>query len=114
MLKNRLSSMAHAVAVLFAITVVLALGQHTHAKTKTWTGGGGDTSWHNPDNWSPVGVPRETMTVTYLTGTSSINSLDSEENLTVSGGTLQLTTTFIFSTNSVTDLSGFLSRLRFR
>jgi hypothetical protein len=95
MLKNRLSSMAHAVAVLFAITVVLAMGQHAHAQTKTWTGGGGDTSWHNPDNWSPVGVPGASDDVLIATGdpkativiaspTVSIGSLESDTTLDVS------------------------------
>ena len=67
----------------------------------TWTGEGGTTSWHNGANWSLhrspitgdfVRIPDldGTPVVVYSAGTTSIQDLESDENLAVEGGTLEL------------------------
>jgi len=69
--------------------------------TVTWTGGGGDSSWHTPANWSGGFVPATTNDVrigveanpviTYSTGNITIRSLQCDETFILSGGMLRLT-----------------------
>src|SRR5262245_9149779 len=87
----------------FAATLVCCTG--ALGVTKTWDGGAGTLSWHDANNWNPDGVPGPaddvsidvagTITVTYSTGTTTINSLACEENLTFTGGTLIVSTTAV-------------------
>lgn len=66
-----------------------------------WDGGGDGSSWSDPLNWSSnllpgaaddviIDVPAA-ISVTYASGTTTIRSLTSAENLTLTGGTLVLT-----------------------
>ena len=61
-------------------------------------------SWHTDSNWHANRVPQagdhvcipdvaDTNGITFSTGTTSIASLESAEPLTLSGGTLELTST---------------------
>lgn len=82
------------------------------AVTSTWTGSGDGVSWHQGANWSggvvpPAGgdvnisVPASNPTIQFTSsaGTVQINSLTTSELLTISGGTLQVATTFQTSQN---------------
>ncbi len=88
-------------ALLLATIITLAVAPIASAITRTWDGGAGTLSWHDANNWDPDGVPgpaddvlidvpAPTIAITYSTGTSTINSLTSQENLTLSGGTLNI------------------------
>src|SRR5688572_11331737 len=68
-----------------------------------WDGGAGTNSWHDAANWNRGGVDAVPVngddvtinvaanpTVTFSTGTVTLNSLTTNEALTVSGGTLGL------------------------
>ena len=87
------------------VLAVLGAARQTLGITRTWDGGAGTFSWHDANNWNPDGVPQAaddviidvpgTITVTFSTGTSTINSLTCQENLTFTGGTLILTTTAV-------------------
>ena len=73
----------------------------------------GDGFWDVPTNWSP-GLPGATddvtldvaglVTITYRVGATTINSLTSQENLVVSGGSL--TVSNAFSNAATTTISG--------
>ncbi|HVC93404.1 MAG TPA: hypothetical protein VND64_06915 [Pirellulales bacterium] len=89
--------------------------------TVDWTGGGGDTSWSNPANWSsapnlpgpnddvvisaPAGV-----TITHASGSDSIRSLLSENAFILSGGTLSAPSGGTLARATVQPGSGGLSR----
>lgn len=69
---------------------------------KEWDGGAGTQEWHDANNWNPDGVPgpthdvcidNATSTVFFISGTTDILSLDAEDPLQISGGTLNLTDT---------------------
>ncbi len=80
------------------------------APTKTWTGGGGDASWQNANNWFPVGVPTGSdnvcipdqtpdITITFPGGgTNNVLSVQSAEAIQVNSGT-------VFNITSLTDAS---------
>ena len=66
-----------------------------------WDGGGNDTNWATPQNWSGDVVPgpgddvtisltSSNPTVRVTTGTQAVNSLTSTEAISVTGGTLSL------------------------
>jgi hypothetical protein len=76
---------------------------HSPAATVSWAVDSGGT-WTTPANWSTSALPTSsddvtldrpngTYTITVHSGTQSINSLTSNENLTVTGGTLAVATT---------------------
>ena len=77
-------------------------------------GGGDGTAWHDPDNWNTGFVPGPTdevvidvagdPTVIYSQDISFITRLDSEEALTISGGSLSVATTV--QVNNTFTLSG--------
>jgi hypothetical protein len=67
----------------------------------TWTGGGGNVSWHTPTNWSLGRVPEagddvvipdmsSNVTVTFSSGSTSINSISSAEVFHLVGGSLDI------------------------
>ncbi len=66
------------------------------AGVRSWDGGGGTTSWHNPANWNPDGVPTAAddvvidlpgaLTVVHDTGTTIIASLQCDETLSLNAG----------------------------
>src|SRR3954468_7241876 len=68
-----------------------------------WTGAGGDNLWTTPDNWSGNAVPGPLDDVAILVttnpsveidfGDQAINSLVSDGAITLTGGTLEVTTT---------------------
>ncbi len=99
MIQNARSRGAH--ACLAALAACAAVGA-AHGETITWTGDGGDTSWHNADNWDldrvpeagdEVVVPDMTpdITVTYTGGSTSITRLTCAESLAISGASATLT-----------------------
>ena len=66
----------------------------------SWTGAGGDNNWDTPSNWSTDSVPGSADDVTINVAadvvhssnvTDSIHSLTSTQPLTISGGTLSIT-----------------------
>ncbi len=68
----------------------------------SWDGGGDGVNWSDPDNWSGNALPTSaddvtisvggTITVIHASGSTTIQSLTSDENLTISGGSLTVTT----------------------
>ncbi len=81
--------------------VGLAFAHDATAATITWTGGAGTNSWHTAANWDLNRVPgvgddvvipdmTPNVTVTHSTGSTSINSLTSEEAFTLSVSTLTI------------------------
>jgi uncharacterized repeat protein (TIGR01451 family) len=95
---------ALAAAVVLAIAVPFATA--VHSCTITWDGGAGTTAWGTGNNWDTNAIPGVTdhvcipdgATVVHSTGTTSILSLQSLAGattglLTLSGGTLTLTST---------------------
>lgn len=87
----------------FACTVaVLLVSASSYGETITWSGDGDATSWHDPANWDLVRVPDgddvvipdlvATTAVVYSSGTTLVNSLDSEEAFELSGGTVIIET----------------------
>jgi len=75
---------------------VLTVGaQNTHAQSN-WNGGTGD--WNVSTNWTPNGVPNSTSTDVSITGTSSIPSSVTLDNLTAEVHNLSLDS---FSTLSI-------------
>ena len=75
---------------------VLTVGaQNTHAQSN-WNGGTGD--WNVSTNWTPNGVPNSTSTDVSITGTSSIPSSVTLDNLTAEVHNLSLD---LFSTLSI-------------
>ncbi|MBX3355299.1 MAG: hypothetical protein KF724_06340 [Phycisphaeraceae bacterium] len=87
---------------MLASVIALAVGSSALAATRTWTGNAGNSSWHDANNWLPVGVPGATddvvidvpaaISVNFTTGTATINSLECAETLNLNGGTLILST----------------------
>ena len=82
------------------------------AASVTWTGSGDGTSWSDPANWSGNAVPDSGSDVTIgvvagnptiqfsaAAGIAEINSLNTSEPMNLSGGTLQVATTFQTSQN---------------
>ncbi|HYD01350.1 MAG TPA: hypothetical protein VEB22_09000, partial [Phycisphaerales bacterium] len=55
-------------AVAFLTFIATAFGQPV-----AWTGAGDGTSWNNPNNWSPVGLPGATNDVTIGAGATAVN-----------------------------------------
>src|SRR5687768_18107488 len=63
------------------------------AATRTWDGGAGTTSWHQAANWNPDGVPMTgddviidlpvATTVVHSTGISNLNSLWTNQTLSI-------------------------------
>jgi hypothetical protein len=95
-----------ALAAVIAMTFVLSGGLfrplpvRAQATTWTWTGGAGDGLWETESNWNPVGVPADGDTVNIpvsakvtCTNASVSVKLQCAGELTVSGGTLNLTAT---------------------
>jgi hypothetical protein len=103
--------LAYLAALLLALFVTAGLGaapvvaQTTEFtcptdKTITWTRGAGSDVWTNPSNWDLNRVPTTTdhvcvpdlagTAVVYNSLTTTIASLSSDENLTISGGSLSL------------------------
>lgn len=80
---------------------ILLLPGPAGAVTITWNGLAGDNLWHTPGNWDLARVPGAgddvvipdlagTPSVTYFTGTTSIQSLDCTESVILAGGTLDI------------------------
>ena len=105
-MNNRITS------CLIIFLLSLLLQTHVCAVTASWTGSGDGTSWHQAANWSggvvpPAGsdvtisVPASNPTILFTSsaGTVQINSLSTSEKMTISGGTLQVATTFQTSQN---------------
>ena len=91
---------------------ILALSPGTFAASVTWTGAGDGTSWGDANNWSgnklptladdatiPVVSGNPTIVVSTATGTALAKSLASSEPVNVTGGTLQVATTFQAAAN---------------
>ncbi|MEX2115039.1 MAG: hypothetical protein WD845_17730, partial [Pirellulales bacterium] len=67
----------------------------------SWDGGGDGVNWSDPINWSGDALPNSaddvtisvggTITVTHASGSTTIRSVTSDENLTISGGSLTVT-----------------------
>ncbi|MCR9294671.1 MAG: hypothetical protein NXI32_18290, partial [bacterium] len=75
-----------------------------------WDGGGGDLNWNNPANWDTDQLPgvgddvviadiAPDIAIVHSSGTTSINSLVSDEALVISGGTLEIATTSAINDN---------------
>ncbi len=81
------------------LTFGLFINQSSNAQNKTWSGGGDGSTWTDPDNWSPVGVPvasdsveipsvsggltiivNENIEIKYLKARFSNNTLEFENN----------------------------------
>ena len=87
----------------------------------TWDGGGDGTSWDDPLNWDTDVVPGPTdkaimdipadVTVVHSTGVTTVFSIVSAEVLTVSGGTLDVTSTVQVS-NAFNLAGGILKNAR--
>ena len=83
-----------------------------------WDGGGDGSSWHDPLNWRKDKLPQngdvvfindpDDITVNYTSGTTTLYSLQSEENITLSGGTLSIEITS-FINKEFTQNGGTLS-----
>lgn len=103
---------------LFAVAVlVLFCKTSAWAANVSWTGTGNGTLWSDPNNWSGHVLPASgddvtigvvagnpTIQITAAAGVVQINSLTSSEPINVSGGTLQIATTF--QTSKSVTLSG--------
>ena len=67
---------------------------------KHWDAGAGDGLWNSANNWSDNALPGSSddvvidqpgsVTVTHSTGTNTVSSVASNENFTLSGGTLEV------------------------
>ena len=86
-----------------ALALSLGLAATSEAAVRTWDGGAGTLSWTDANNWSPDGVPTasddvvidvpgQTVTITLATGSSTVNTIASNENLQL-GGTLTIAST---------------------
>ena len=102
--------LAYLAALLIALLATAGLGaapavaqvpfECPTATTITWTRGAGTDLWTSPNNWDANRVPTTTdhvcvpdlagTAVVYNTLTTTIASLSSDENLTISGGSLSL------------------------
>jgi len=82
----------------------------------TWDGGGEDFDWNNPANWDTDQLPGPgddvvidiadfDATITHADGTTEINSLDSSEGLSLTGGSLTVATTASFGAPPLTVVS---------
>jgi hypothetical protein len=107
------------VSVLFGTDPASAQTACSNSPTITWVGNSSTEpdSWHTASNWDLNRVPQagdhvcipdvaDTDGITFSTGTTSIASLESTEHLTVSAGTLELTSTTQGSKTSKLTLSG--------
>ncbi|HLO42693.1 MAG TPA: choice-of-anchor Q domain-containing protein [Leadbetterella sp.] len=86
------------------LIVFIGLGHASMAQTKTWIGGtvGNLTSWHEPNNWSPSGVPTATDAVLLNSNTTNdpiISSAAFAKSIDISNGGCPLT---VQSTGSLT------------
>ena len=91
-------------------------GSAAPACTITWDGSAGTTSWHTVTNWDLNRVPVATdhvcipaaASVTFSTGTTSILSLQDLGTLTLTGGTLNLTSTDASNATTFNQSGGIL------
>ncbi|MCP9762692.1 Ig-like domain-containing protein [Lacihabitans soyangensis] len=86
------------------LIIFIGLGHGLLAQTKTWVGGtvGNLTSWHEPNNWSPSGVPTATDAVLLNSNTTNdpiISSAAVAKSIDISNGGCPLT---VQSTGSLT------------
>jgi hypothetical protein len=106
------------VKCLFLWLAALTGGRAAYASTITWDGSALDGSWHTAANWDLNQVPGtgddviipdlgNTTSVTYSTGTTSINSLECDEPFVLSGGTLDVAAASNI-TSTVAHSNGFL------
>jgi hypothetical protein len=111
---HRKPSEQFAMIGLVALLFMMFSTANADADLLTWTNGGGNGSWHNDDNWNPVQVPSDgddviipegTDPVTYSSGTTNLNSLSCGGTLTISGGTLGLSSASSIGTNGTLNLS---------
>ena len=92
-----------------ALTLALAPGAFAGSP---WTGAGNGSSWEDPNNWTgntlpvagenviiPVVPNSQTIQISTATGTVQIGSLTSSEPINISGGILQVATTFQAAAN---------------
>ena len=100
-------------ATLFCVFFLFAT--QAGATTYTWTGNGGDQSWTNPNNWSPVGTPTSSDLVIVPTGfsvTNAGNALGLTNAGTVTFSTLTIgpnwTNSGVIQSDSNTATSGYL------
>ena len=83
---------------------------------RSWDGGGNGTSWHDPLNWAPNGLPQPdeivciedegSPTVVISEGTQTVASIESFGSLVISGGALEITDTSRTSPVTTLTLSG--------
>ena len=86
--------------VLLVACAVSLAADAVHAAAIFWDGGGDGASWSDPNNWSTNTLPGPSDDVTisvagniavaHSTGTTSINSLQCDEALVLSGGSLSI------------------------
>jgi phage baseplate assembly protein gpV len=98
------------------LTQLSTFNPQLHAATVTWIGGSGD--WNTPANWSTGALPGPSddvvldvpgdMTITHSSGTHAVNSIQSQERFTLSGGTLTVSAASLLVSN-VTVGGGTLS-----
>ncbi len=82
--------------------------------TISWDGGAGTSSWHTASNWDTNALPGASdvvcigsgSAVDYVTGTTSVLAIQVDGTLTVSGGTLSLTSTTSPSHAGTLNLTG--------
>src|SRR5205823_4168769 len=100
-LMRRLVPAAVVAVALAAAGVVAARAGAAPACTISWDGGGGTPAWGTADNWSGNVLPGAgdtvcipaTAAVVHGTGNDSVQSIQVAGALTLSGGTLTLTST---------------------
>ena len=110
----RKSSERFAVIGIVALLFMMLTTVNATATILTWTNGGDSGSWHNENNWDPAQLPAEgddviipegTSPVTYSSGTTNLNSLSCSGTLTISGGTLGLSSASSIGTTGTLNLS---------
>ena len=111
---HRKSTERFAVIGIVALLFMMFATANADADLLTWTNGGGNGSWHNENNWDPTQIPEDgddvivpegTDPVTYSSGTTNLNSLSCGGTLTISGGTLGLSSASIIGTTGTLNLS---------
>ncbi len=113
---NQMTSRYSLAFVCCLILVCLTWTPRLHAAAISWDGGGDGISWDDNTNWSgdvlPGGADDVTInvggtpTILHSTGTTTINSLSCDENLILSGGSLDLAAASTITANGALSLTG--------
>jgi hypothetical protein len=112
------SSCRFRISPVLGLLLVPVLAGAAWADTITWTGLAGDGSWHTPGNWDMNRVPASwervripdlsnTSAVTHSIGFTLIRSLQCDEALVLSAGTIEVDE-YVFLAKSLTMSSGTL------